>query len=382
MRTQINLIKNKELFYLTSLGLLAAIMLSLFTPGIALAQPQSPTALTDSYIIVFKDDVNPQVEVPSVAKAYGLQTGFIYEHALKGMSAVVPAGRLAALQKDPRVAYVVADMERSISAQTIPTGIKRIFADSNSAIDIDGADDYRVDVDVAVIDTGIDLQHPDLNIAGGMTCTSSNFFKPATCQTGGDDDHYHGTHVAGTIAALDNDIGVVGVAPGARLWSVKVCNSRGSCYSSWIIAGIDWVTANAATIEVANMSLGGSGFNQAEYDAIQKAVNKGVAFAVAAGNEDSDARNYSPGGFNNVLSVSALADFNGLPGGGAAPTCRTDQDDTLADFSNWGPAVDIAAPGVCITSTFPIEQGSYGTISGTSMASPHAAGALALLASQ
>jgi hypothetical protein len=102
---------------------------------------------------------------------------------------------------------------------------------------------------------------------------------------------------------------------------------------------------------------------------------------VAAGNDDADANNYSPGGFDNVLSVSALADFNGLPGGGGAPTCRADQDDTLADFSNWGAEIDVAAPGVCILSTYPIEQGEYGTISGTSMASPHAAGALALLAS-
>jgi hypothetical protein len=129
------------------------------------------------------------------------------------------------------------------------------------------------------------------------------------------------------------------------------------------------------------MSLGGSGFSQAEYDAIQGAVNKGVAFAVAAGNEDDDARNYSPGGFDNVLSVSALADFDGQPGGLGSPTCRDDQDDTLADFSNWGPEVDIAAPGVCILSTYPLEKGEYGTISGTSMASPHVAGALALLAS-
>jgi len=203
----------------------------------------------------------------------------------------------------------------------------------------------------------------------------------ASCKTGGDDDHYHGTHVAGSIGALDNGIGVVGVAPGARIWAVKVLSSSGSGYSSQIVAGIDWVAGHASTIEVANMSLGGSGFSQAEYDAIQGAVNAGVAFAVAAGNDDDDANNYSPGGFDNVLSVSALADFNGLPGGGAASTCRSDQDDTLADFSNWGPEIDVAAPGVCILSTYPLEQGEYGTISGTSMASPHGAGALALLAS-
>ena len=329
---------------------------------------------------MFKDTVDPDTEAPGLAKAYGLQPGFIYQHALKGMSAVVPDGRLTALQHDPRVSYVVEDMERSISEQTLPTGIQRIFADTNPEIAINGSDDYRVDVDVAVIDTGVDFQHPDLNVVGGVNCYSWIPWS-STCVTGGDDDHYHGTHVAGTIGALDNGIGVVGVAPGARIWAVKVLSSSGSGYSSQIVAGIDWVAANSATIEVANMSLGGSGFSQAEYDAIQGAVNKGVAFAVAAGNDDADANNYSPGGFDNVLSVSALADFNGLPGGGAASTCRADQDDTLADFSNWGPEIDIAAPGVCILSTYPLEQGEYGTISGTSMASPHAAGALALLAS-
>ncbi len=362
---------------LLPVGVLVLLVLGMVMPGLAAAEPNQAGA---SYIIVFKDTVDVPASVPEVARAYGLQPGFVYEHALRGMSAVVPPGRLEALQRDPRVAYVVEDMERSISAQTVPTGIKRIFADGNTNIDIDGTDDWRVDVDVAVIDTGVDFQHPDLNVLGGINCAAGNIIR-VKCIEGGDDDHYHGTHVAGTIGAIDNGIGVVGVAPGARIWSVKVLNAQGSGYTSWIVAGIDWVAANAGTIEVANMSLGGSGYNQAEYDAIQGAVNKGVAFAVAAGNEDSDARNYSPGGFDNVLSVSALADFNGQPGGGAAPTCRTDQDDTLADFSNWGPAVDIAAPGVCILSTYPLEKGEYGTISGTSMASPHAAGALALLAS-
>jgi subtilisin family serine protease len=365
--------KNK-IFISTSIILIFMIT-STFGTAFASANPTAET-----YIIVFKDTVNPSVEVPAFAKAYGLQPGFVYEHALKGMSAIIPEGRLVALQHDPRVAYVVKDLERTISAQTVPTGIQRIFADDNTTIDIDGSDDYRVDVDVAVIDTGIDFQHPELNVMGGINCTLGNLFS-AVCDAGGDDDHYHGTHVAGTIGAIDNGSGVVGVAPGARLWAVKVLNKRGSGYSSWIIAGIDWVAANAATIEVANMSLGGAGFSQAEYDAIQGAVDAGVAFAVAAGNEDDDANNYSPGGFDNVLSVSALADFNGLPGGGAPYTCYNDVDDTLAGFSNWGPEVDIAAPGVCILSTYPLEKGEYGTISGTSMASPHVAGALALLAS-
>jgi len=382
MRTFSYLPQKKDFVCLTAVFLLLMILLSLAAPSTALAtsQAQNQLPLEGSYIIVFKNSVVPQVEVPSMAKAYGLQIGFVYEHALKGMSAVVPAGRLVALKKDPRVAYVVEDLERTISVQAVPTGIQRIFADTNADIDIDGLDDWRVDVDVAVIDTGIDFQHPDLNVVGGINCTLGNFFR-VKCGQGGDDDHYHGTHVAGTIGAIDNGEGVVGVAPGARLWAVKVLNKNGSGYSSWIIAGIDWVAANADTIEVANMSLGGSGYSQAEYDAIQGAVNKGVAFAVAAGNSDGDARDYSPSTFNNVLTVSALADFDGIPGSLGNPTCRGDQDDTLADFSNWGPAVDIAAPGVCILSTFPLEQGGYGTISGTSMASPHVAGALALLAS-
>lgn len=363
---------------LLSIGVMFTVLLGLMGAGIATAAPGPAGA---PYIIVFKDTVNPGAEAPGLAKAYGLQPGFVYQHALKGMSAIVPEGRLVALQHDPRVAYVEPDMEQHIEVQSMPTGIQRIFAGKNSAISINGIDDYRVDVDVAVIDTGVDFQHPDLNVVGGVTC-SAPFIFWANCSTGGDDDHYHGTHVAGTIGALDNGIGVVGVAPGARIWAVKVLNSSGSGYSSQIVAGIEWVADHATTIEVANMSLGGAGFSQAEYDAIQGAVNLGVAFAVAAGNDDADARNYSPGGFNNVLSVSALADFDGIPGGLGSPTCRTDQDDTLADFSNWGPEVDVAAPGVCILSTYPLEQGEYGTISGTSMASPHAAGALALLASR
>ena len=368
--------KNNFVNWLLSVSVAAMFLISLVFPGGSVQA--APTGVP--YIIVFKDTVNPAAEAPGVANAHGLQLGFVYQHALKGMSALVPEGRLEALKHDPRVAYVEMDREQSINEQSTPTGIQRIFANTNSEIAINGVDDYRVDVDVAVIDTGVDFQHPDLNVAGGVNCY--NWFPfTASCKAGGDDDHFHGTHVAGTIGALDNGIGVVGVAPGARIWAVKVLSSSGSGYESQIVAGIDWVAANAATIEVANMSLGGSGFSQAEYDAIQGAVNAGVAFAAAAGNDDADANNYSPGGFDNVLSVSALADFDGIPGGLGSPTCRTDQDDTLADFSNWGPEIDIAAPGVCILSTYPLEQGEYGMISGTSMASPHAAGALALLAS-
>lgn len=343
------------------------------------ATPAATPALSRYIVVLHDDDQSPAATARDIAGKAGGEVGFVYSHALKGFSISVPEQAVAGLERNPRVKYVVVDDLRYAIAQTTPTGVERIFAAANPDIAIDGVDDLRVDADVAVIDTGIDLQHPDLQVMPGVNCTST--LVNAKCLPGGDDDHYHGTHVAGIIGALDNSVGVVGTAPGARLWPVKVLNSKGSGYSSWILAGIDWVAKNAATIEVANMSLGGSGFNQAEYDAIQGAVNLGVAFAVAAGNSNDDAGNYSPSAFDNVLTVSALADFDGRPGGLSSPTCFIDRDDTLAYFSNWGPAIDVAAPGACILSTYPLEKGGYATLSGTSMASPHVAGALALLAS-
>jgi subtilisin family serine protease len=219
---------------------------------------------TGGYIVVLHDSVaQPAAAAREITRQVGGRVGFIYQHALKGFSLTVPPQALQALKRHPLIKYVATDDIRYAFAQTVPTGIRRIFADANENIDIDGIDDYRVDVDVAVIDTGVDFEHPDLNVVGGVNC-SGGWPWNSSCAPGGDDDHYHGTHVAGTIGAIDNGTGVVGVAPGARLWAVKVLNSRGSGYTSWIVAGIDWVAANAEIIEVANMSLGGSGYNQAE----------------------------------------------------------------------------------------------------------------------
>jgi subtilisin family serine protease len=189
--------------------------------------------------------------------------------------------------------------------------------------------------------------------------------------------------VSGTIGALDNGIGVVGVAPGARLWPVRVLNNAGSGSFSDIICGIDYVTAHASEIEVASMSLGGSGSDSAcgsnrdaMHEAICRSVAAGVTYVVAAGNESDNAANHVPAAYDEVITVSALADFNGLPGGGAPATCRADVDDTFADFSNFGADVDLIAPGVCILSTW--KGGGYNTISGTSMATPHVSGGAAL----
>jgi subtilisin len=239
-------------------------------------------------------------------------------------------------------------------------------------------------VGVAVIDTGIDLSHPDLSpVNNGTNCI--------TPTANANDDNGHGSHVAGTIAARDNDIGVVGVAPGASLYAVKVLDSAGGGAWSSVICGIDWVTANAGTIQVANLSLGGRALkppsptsnsnctnrdNDALHYAICKSAKAGITYAVAAGNSSQDASRFVPAAYSEVITVSALADFNGAAGGGAAATCRSDVDDTFADFSNYGQPVAIAAPGVCIRSTW--MNGGYETISGTSMATPHVAGAAAL----
>jgi subtilisin len=223
-------------------------------------------------------------------------------------------------------------------------------------------------------------------------CTASVHTAGArNCSNGksADDGNGHGTHVAGTVGALDNTIGVVGVAPGVRLWPVRVLNNRGSGTTATVICGIDFVTANAPAnggqIEVANMSLSGPGADDgncgltngdAEHLAICNSVTAGVTYAVAAGNQATNAATRVPAAYDEVITVSALADFNGLPGGGAAATCRADVDDTFADFSNFGADVDLIAPGVCILSTY--RGGGLNTISGTSMATPHVAGGAAL----
>jgi len=351
-------------------SLLAAVVIPVMS--VAASDP------TSTYIVVLRPAVTDvSATASALTEASGGTVGSTYEHAIDGFSLTASASTAAAIEQDPRVEYVEKNQTVQVDSQTTPTGVARVFADTNRRMRIDGVDDVRVDADVAVIDTGIDLTHPDLNVAGGVNCVAQN-----SCVTGGNDDHYHGTHVAGIIGAIDNGIGVVGDAPGVRLWAVKVLDSQGSGDTASVIRGIDWVTAHADTIEVANMSLGAPGYSQAMYDAIQSAVDKGVAFAVAAGNSHASASGESPAAFGNVLTVSALADFDGKAGGLASPTCRTDQDDTLADFSNWG-AVDIAAPGVCIASTLPTSltaYGGYGIVSGTSMAAPYVAGALALLA--
>ncbi|MFH0851668.1 MAG: S8 family serine peptidase [Candidatus Peregrinibacteria bacterium] len=325
-----------------------------------------PQTIPGRYVVLLKEGVNPQ----DVVAQQHVRSSRLYAQ-LRGFSGALSEEQRTTLLNDPRVLMVEPDIEMYAfavkrSSQVLPTGVNRAEADRSATAAINGVDE-RVNADIAIIDTGVQRTHPDLQVVNQVNF-STDFST--------DDQNGHGTHVAGTAAAKDNTVGVVGMAPGARIWSVKVLNRQGSGYLSDIIAGIDYVTAHASEIEVANMSLGCECQSEAMDEAISRSVAAGVVYVVAAGNSGKDAATFSPANHPDVLAVSAIADFNGLPGGGARATCRSDVDDTFADFSNYGAVVDIAAPGVCINSTWKMSR--YDTISGTSMASPHVAGAVAL----
>ncbi len=231
--------------------------------------------------------------------------------------------------------------------QQLPWGVDRIDAELAT---VKGAG-----VTVCVVDTGIDQDHPDLqtNIAGGKNFVAKGI---TVDPNKWDDDNGHGTHVAGTVAAVDNSIGVVGVAPQASLLAAKVLNRQGSGYISDVIAGIEYCVMSGA--DVISMSLGTSSDVQAMHDAVDVAYAAGVLLVAAAGNDYGGSVSY-PAAYDSVIAVSA-----------------TTSTDALASFSNVGPEVELAAPGVDVLSTW--KGGSYATLSGTSMATPHVSGVAAL----
>jgi subtilisin len=205
-----------------------------------------------------------------------------------------------------------------------------------------------------IVDTGVDLDHPDLSID---IQRSRSFIGR---QTSADDENGHGTHVAGIIGALNNRLGLLGVASGARIVSLKVLDQLGEGRLSSTIAAIAYINTNGRAGDVVNMSLGGEGTSPALDREIEAAAQKGILFSIAAGNEGQPARKFSPARINhpNVFTVSAV-----------------DSTDTFASFSNYGnDVVDVAAYGVRITSTY--RNGRYAILSGTSMAAPHVAGLL------
>jgi subtilisin family serine protease len=310
------------------------------------------TAGADRYIVVLKQAVDSQAVANLHSARYGASVDAVWSHALHGYAAVIPNDRVAAVRADPNVAYVELDGIAHATAQTIPWGIAKIGATTSSQASGNGTGAVT-NVDAYVIDTGIDGSHPDLNFVDSV-----NFANGPNKDCNG-----HGTHVAGTIGARDDQNGVVGVAPGIRLHAVRVLGCGGSGSWSGVISGIDWVTGHAAKPAIANMSLGGAA-NNAVDAAVRGSVTSGVFYSVAAGNDGANACNQSP--------ARAGAGTNN----GIATVAATDSADAEASWSNFGSCVDIWAPGVSIYSTY--KGGGYATLSGTSMASPHVGGGGAL----
>jgi subtilisin family serine protease len=307
-----------------------------------LAPVYTNASASSDWIVVLEDSVSTASVSPSSFGISQDQVNHTYEEALNGYSATLSESEVEDLRAQDGVAYIEQVGEVTTM---VPWGLDRIDQED---LPLDGS--YTTEADGSgssayIIDTGIDPDHPDF---GGRAEVGFD-------ATGGDglDRQGHGTHVAGTVGSDS-----YGVAPGADLFGVKVLGDDGSGTYDDVIAGIDWVAENAGPNAVANMSLGGPA-SQAVDDAVNALAESGVFVAVAAGNESQDAGNVSPGGASGVVTVAA-----------------SDSSDGAASFSNYGSAVDIYAPGVDVESTIP--GGGTDSYSGTSMASPHVAGAAAL----
>ncbi len=355
-------------------------------PAPAEAAPSS----TGSWIVTFKPGVKASAHAQALAEAAGGQAGLVYGHALNGFVFKGSNQAASALLRNPNVRTVVPDGEIKIAGDGIPTGVGRIAAYSPTTPDSYEAGFRGAGTRIAILDTGIDLTHPDLaaslDLGLGLNCMTD---PPGSAPP--QDGHGHGTHVAGIAAAPVNGVGVIGVAPEARIVPIKVLDDTG--YGEWsnLICGIDYLTGlntdgdPSNDVQVANMSLGDTGgigtcTDGFVREAICTSVAAGITYVAAAGNSTVDTSTFIPAAMPEVIAVSALTDLDGLPGGLAGcliPYFNLFCDDTLAEFSNFGPDVDLTAPGFQIYSDW--TGGGYQSESGTSMASPHVAGVALLV---
>jgi subtilisin family serine protease len=427
-------------------AVLGATLLLCLTAMVAAAPAAFSAPERASYIVVLKDDVaHPANAAHRHEENRGARISHIYGVALKGYSADLTPGAVRAIKKDPNVDYVESDGVIRPKGQVVGNQLKRVYAAQNPVLDIDGVDDAKVNVDIAILDTGV-ADHPDLNIVSRVNCVEYSGAGPCKAGQASDDLSGHGTHVAGDAAAIDNGIGMVGTAPGARIWSVKVVNKMslatgtdevgmsaeykndlkdGNAMMSDAIAGINWVTINSSQIEVANMSFtcvtaDGGCARIALKEAIATSVNNGVVWVAAAGQGGLALTNndpflnyrFYPAMLADVITVSAMADYDGLSGSlsnsnGCPLEKGSQHDDRLMGQSpetspgygdggrgsNYGPEVDMTAPGSCVFSTWsPYVTGynrfknpvasEYGVMYGSSVASALVAGAAADIAAQ
>jgi subtilisin len=349
----------------------------------------APAAASDpSYVVVYKDSVAvPATLTANLERSKGFSHSQAYGSALKGFAARLNGKQRSWLESQPEVSYVTPDvtvtaasMQPVLAGETVPPGIRRAQAASLTETH------FASTSAVAVLDTGVDLANPDLDVVSGKNCISAGALAK--------DDNGHGTNVAGIVAARDNGKTVTGVAPGTRIVSVKVLNNKATGTLSQLLCGIDWVSANAAAwnIGVANMSITGSGKNDnncgktnadAEHQAICRSTAAGVTYTVSAGNSKADFSGSRPASYPEVLTVTAMSDNDGLPGAvGRAAWCKSGEaDDKYASYSNFAVGTvaighTLAAPGTCIVSDK--LGGGTSTYYGTSQAAPHVAGTVAL----
>jgi len=343
----------KKLSFLLTLTLIIGVVLGLV--GVIFVS-QAKTEPKVRKIVVFKEGINESTQEDLIKKVGGEKIKDL--RIIKGKTVLLTpqaeenlAKRAEVLRIDPDVEVFALERSNKISRiskpqppQTLTWNIDRVDAEISWSISTGDS------VKVGVIDTGIDLKHPDLkeNIKGGY-----NAINPSKSPN---DDNGHGTHVAGIIAALNNTIGVIGVGPKIDLYAIKVLGASGSGYLSDVIEGLEWAVENG--MQVVNMSLGTSQDVPSFHDAILSAYNAGITIVAAAGNTGGSVT--YPAAYSEVIAVSA-----------------TDEENQIASFSSRGPEIDLAAPGVNIYSTY--KGSSYKTLSGTSMAAPHVTGAAALV---
>ncbi|AYF29006.1 S8 family peptidase [Micromonospora tulbaghiae] len=320
-------------------------------------------AVSGSYVVVLKGDavgtantLAARTAVPDraagLAKRYGGNVGTVWSSALTGYSAKMTPAQARRLAADPAVAYV--EQDRVMTTQGTQTGatwgLDRIDQRNLPLNSTYTYPNTASNVRAYIIDTGIRTTHSDF---GGRATWGTN-----TVDTNNTDCNGHGTHVAGTVGGTK-----YGVAKSVRLVAVKVLNCSGSGTTAGVISGVNWVTSNAVKPAVANMSLGGGASTTLD-NAVANSINSGITYALAAGNSSANACNSSPARVASAITVGA-----------------TTSTDARASYSNYGSCVDIFAPGSSITSAWRTSDTATNSISGTSMASPHVAGAAALVLS-
>lgn len=390
-------------------GLVAVSLVSQLPGAGAAGLPGVPSA--SSVVVELRDGVSAD----AVARTAEVDPTTTYEHALDGFAGSFTGPEIARLRRDPRVRSIVpnrrinvlrADQPAApisgldldaligsvvaqvevllvdlgvVAGQAIPNAVRRVGGAASPTARIDGVD-RRLDATIAVIDTGI-ARHRDLNIVGGRDCVGNDPFA---------DENGHGTAVAGTAAAIDNKLDVVGVAPGARLLAARAADARGGASLGSLLCALEWAIDPAQGTDVINMSLAwplGSfdaaatpcGSNDLVHDAICRAVERGITVVAAAGNNSASVAGWFPAAYPEVVAVAGFADFDGRSGGLAAPTAcgAADSDDTFWSSSNFGAEVDVAAVAVCVVTT--ASAGGTTVGAGTSFASPAVAGAAALI---